>query len=140
MFDGDHSPRAKRQQRARQTAGTGANLDDGGIFERARRARDPRGKIEVQKEVLTERFASRQRVLANDIAERRKVVDGAHCGFVAVIRAARRNAAIRLAGLARPVPAMSKAVPWSGEVRTNGNPSVTLTASSNAIVLMGIRA
>ena len=34
---------------------------------------------------------------------------------------------MRLAGSARPVPAMSKAVPWSGEVRTKGRPSVTLT-------------
>ena len=43
-------------------------------------------------------------------------------GFVAAIRAASRKAAIRLDGLALPVPAMSKAVPWSGEVRMNGNP------------------
>jgi len=35
---------------------------------------------------------------------------------------------MRLDGLALPVPAMSNAVPWSGEVRTNGRPSVTLTA------------
>ncbi len=38
-----------------------------------------------------------------------------------------RSAAIRLAGSARPVPAMSSAVPWSGEVRTKGRPRVTLT-------------
>jgi hypothetical protein len=56
------------------------------------------------------------------------------------MRAASRKAAIRLDGLALPVPAMSKAVPWSGEVRMNGRPSVTLTASSNAIVLIGISA
>ena len=38
------------------------------------------------------------------------------------------------------VPAMLKAVPWSGEVRTNGSPSVALTPSSNASVLAGINA
>ena len=58
----------------------------------------------------------------------------------AASRAARRIAAIRLAGSARPLPAMSKAVPWSGEVRTNGRPSVTLTAWSKASVLIGISA
>ena len=47
-------------------------------------------------------------------------------------RAASRSAATRLVGSARPVPAMSKAVPWSGEVRTKGRPSVTLTAWSKA--------
>jgi hypothetical protein len=59
---------------------------------------------------------------------------------IAAIRAASRNAAIRLDGLARPVPAMSNAVPWSGDVRMNGRPSVTLTASSNARVFAGISA
>ena len=43
------------------------------------------------------------------------------------------------AGLATPLPAMSKAVPWSGEVRMNGRPSVTLTPASKASVLIGIR-
>src|SRR5450631_3035511 len=41
---------------------------------------------------------------------------------------ARRKEAIRLAGSAIPFPAISKAVPWSGEVRIKGRPNVTLTA------------
>ena len=45
--------------------------------------------------------------------------------------AASRSAAIRLLGSARPLPAMSNAVPWSGEVRTIGRPSVTFTPSPN---------
>ena len=110
-LDGDDAPRAQRQQRARQSAGTGADLDDGGIFERSRGARDPRGEIEVEQEILSERFAGRQSVLANDVAKRRQVVDRAHAGCAAAMRAASRNAAIRLDGLALPVPAMSKAVP-----------------------------
>ena len=44
------------------------------------------------------------------------------------MRSARCIAAKRLPGSARPVPARSRAVPWSTEVRTIGNPSVTLTA------------
>ena len=103
--------------------------------QRARGARDPRGEVEVEQEILSERFAGRQGVLANDLAERRKVVDRAHAGCAAAMRAASRSAAIRLDGLARPLPAMSKAVPWSGEVRMNGSPSVTLTASSKAMRL-----
>ena len=102
---------AERQQRARQPAGTGTDFDNRRIFERARGARDPRGEVEVQQEILTKRFSSREGMLANDLAKRRKVIDRAHAGCAAAMRAARRNAAIRLDGLARPVPAMSKAVP-----------------------------
>ena len=80
-------------------------------FERARGARDPRGEVEVEQEILAERFAGRQGVFANDVAQRRQVVDRAHAGLVAAMRAASRNAATRLDGLALPVPAMSKAVP-----------------------------
>ena len=41
--------------------------------------------------------------------------------------AARSIAAIRLVGSALPVPAMLNAVPWSGEVRMIGRPSVVFT-------------
>jgi 4-hydroxythreonine-4-phosphate dehydrogenase len=51
-----------------------------------------------------------------------------------------RSAAIRLAALALPVPAMSSAVPWSGEVRTKGRLSVTFTPRSKSMVLSGISA
>ena len=50
-----------------------------------------------------------------------------------------RTAAAKLAGSARPVPAMSNAVPWSGLVRTNGRPSVTLTPCSTPRYFTGIR-
>ena len=103
--------------------------------ERAGRARDARREIEVEQEVLAERLARRQLVAPDHLAQRRQVVDRAHRGATAAPvvcgaanRAARRSAAIRLVGSARPVPAMSNAVPWSGEVRTSGRPSVTLTA------------
>ena len=102
-LDRDDAFGAQREQRARQSAGTGADLDDGGVFQRPRGARDARGEVEVEQKILSERFARRQRVLLDDVAQRRKVVDRAHAGCaVAAIRAARRNAAIRLDGLARP--------------------------------------
>ena len=41
---------------------------------------------------------------------------------VRCMASARRSASIRLRGLALPVPASAKAVPWSGEVRTKGKP------------------
>ncbi len=56
------------------------------------------------------------------------------------ISSAIRSAAIRLDGSAMPCPAMSNAVPWSGEVRTIGRPSVTLTPLAMSSVLSGISA
>ena len=47
------------------------------------------------------------------------------CG--ACICRAHSIAACKLPDMARPVPAKSKAVPWSTEVRMNGNPSVMFT-------------
>ena len=108
---GDDAPRAQCQQGTRQPAGTGADLDNRRILQRSRGARDSRREVEVKQEILTERLACRQRMLTNDLAKRRKVVDRAHAGCAAAMRAASRNAAIRLDGSARPEPAISKAVP-----------------------------
>ena len=38
---------------------------------------------------------------------------------------------------ATPLPAISKAVPWSTEARTKGNPRLTLTLSSKPCTLIG---
>src|SRR5690606_823722 len=48
------------------------------------------------------------------------------------------SAAIMLEGSARPVPAMSSAVPWSGEVRTKGSPRVTLTPRPKDATLIAV--
>src|SRR5262249_10579098 len=116
MLDGDDMRRTQREQRAGQPAGSGPDLDHGRTLKRARGASDARSEVEVEQEILTKRFPSGQRMLANDFAQRRQVVDRAHCApglgaFCLARRAASRKAAIRLAGLARPLPAMSKAVP-----------------------------
>jgi len=104
-------PRAQRQQGTRQPARTWTDLDDRCIFKRTRGACDPRGQIEVEQKVLAERFARRQGMLADYLAERREIIDRAHAGRVAAMRAASRNAAIKLDGFAFPLPAMSNAVP-----------------------------
>ena len=43
-----------------------------------------------------------------------------------------------LDGSAIPCPAMSSAVPWSGEVRGNGRPRVTFTAVPNDATLIAV--
>src|SRR5947207_2001407 len=77
-LDRDHAVCAKCQQSARQSAGTGTNLDHGRILQRTGGASDPRREVEVEKEILTERFACRKRMFADDVAQRRQVVDRAH--------------------------------------------------------------
>ena len=115
--------RARGRSRSRSTPSSGPAA-------RAMR----RGQIEVEQEILAERFlgatgrgGGSPRAAA---AGRRSALMPAGAGAAASSRrAAPRacSAAIRLDGSAVPVPAMSKAVPWSGEVRTKGRPSVTLT-------------
>ena len=56
----DHVARSHGQQGARQSPRTGTDLDHGGIFQRARGTRDTGGEIEIQKEILPERFAGRK--------------------------------------------------------------------------------
>ncbi len=57
--------------------------------------------------------------------------------FVAM-KTANFMASIMLAGSADPVPAMSNAVPWSGDVRTTGNPSDTFTPLPAASIFSGM--
>ena len=52
---------------------------------------------------------------------------------------ASRTASMKLCGFARFFPAISKAVPWSGEVRAKGSPRLTFTPLSKAASLNGIR-
>src|SRR5260221_13091511 len=101
----DDPPRPQRQQRARQSAGTGADLDDHGIFERARGARDPRGEVEVQQKILAKRFASRQGMLANDLAKRREGGARRHASRAPAMRAASLSAAHMHYGSGLPITA-----------------------------------
>ena len=54
------------------------------------------------------------------------------------ICAASRIASTRLSSFATPCQAMSNAVPWSTDVRTMGNPRVTVTLRSKPWVLIGM--
>ena len=96
------------EERARQAARPGADFDDDDAFQRAGGARDAAGQVEVEEEILAERLFRVEAVRGDDLAQRRQAVRGEAHG---ARRAASRSAAIRLVGLASPLPAMSKAVP-----------------------------
>src|SRR5215472_7785367 len=122
-FNGNDSRGAERQQRAREPAGARTDFDHRDCFQRSCCARDPPGKIEIEQEILAERFSRAQSIAANNLAQRRQFIEWLFHGAVfgtaasavatvdAASRAASRSAAIRLVGSALPVPAISKAVP-----------------------------
>ena len=123
------NPCAFAQQRAGQAARTGADLDHGsarqvGLAGIAGGPGNPAGQVGVEQEMLAQVPAGREAVPADDIAQRRQVGKGRRFRHVAqplagtgagarrcAMAAAICSAAIRLDGLARPVPAMSSAVP-----------------------------
>ena len=107
-FDRDHLFGALRKERARKPSRARPDLDDRYARERTGGAGDPPGQVEIEKEVLTERFSGIQSVRGDDLAQRRQSVRRQRHG---ASRAASLSAAIRLDGLARPRPAMSNAVP-----------------------------
>ena len=140
LLDGHHLACAIGEQRPGQATGAGADLDHGAGRKISGGAGNARGQVEVEQEILAERLLRVEAVRTDHLAQGRQAVDLAHSRFSGSARtAAMRNAAARLCGLALPVPAISKAVPWSGEVRTKGRPRVTFTVSSKAMVLTGIR-
>ena len=55
-FDGDHMPCTLREQCAGEPARPRADLHDCDAFERAASPRDARGQVEIQEEILSERF------------------------------------------------------------------------------------
>jgi hypothetical protein len=151
-LDRDDPAGAAGEQCPCQTAGTGADLDYRRVVEPTCRPRNPTRQIEIEQEILTEALVSDNPVTRDDLAQRRQRGRGrvGRRGFARIpqpadarltaISAASRNAAIRLSARAIPRPAIAKAVPWSGEVRTNGNPSVIFTPPWKSIVLIGISA
>ena len=117
-LDRDHPPRACSEKRTGEPARPGTDLDGVHALERARRARDASGEVEIEKKILAKRLLGSETVSADHLAERRKIIDGAHARSATGREwdrdeslAASSRAAIRLVGSARPVPAMSKAVP-----------------------------
>ena len=102
----------RRAAAAHKAARARADFDHGSVFQRTGGAGDAARQVEVEQEVLAERFLGHEPMGANDLAQGRQVVDLAH-GWPALAprRAASLIAAIRLSGRAMPFPAMSKAVP-----------------------------
>ena len=117
-LDRDHPARAGCEQRTGEPARPRTDLHDVDAREGTRRAGDAGGEVEVEKKILAERLLGSETVSAYHLAERRKIIDGAHARSATGREwdrdeslAASSRAAIRLVGSARPVPAMSKAVP-----------------------------
>ena len=117
-LDRDHPARARCEQRTGEPARPRTDLHDVDARERTRRAGDASSEVEVEKKILAERLLGSETVSAYHLAERRKIIDGAHARSATGREwdrdeslAASSRAAIRLVGSARPVPAMSKAVP-----------------------------
>ena len=119
-LDRDDAGGAERQQRAGEPARPGPTSKTvtpaSGPAARAMRAVE----IEIEQKILSERFSRNEAVAANDLAQRRQAVvwrarSRRRQRSAGLPRPARRDAsrsaATRLAGSARPVPAMSKAVP-----------------------------
>src|SRR5262249_13160814 len=108
---------ALQQQGAREAARARPDLDDGALVERLGSARDAPRQVEVEQEVLAEPLAGIEAVTGDGLAQRRQRRHArSHLIHAQVLRrramsSAMAIAAIRLAGSARPVPAMSRAVP-----------------------------
>ena len=74
------------EQRAGEPAGPGTDLDHVDAVQRAGRARDASGEVEIEKEVLAERLLGSEAVSPDHLAQRRKVIDGTHEGVYARLR------------------------------------------------------
>ncbi|MNZ93136.1 hypothetical protein D3C78_1121930 [compost metagenome] len=77
-FDGDDLFRPERENGAGEAAGTGTDLDHRHAVERSCRSGNLLGEVEVEQEVLTERFLRVEPVALDDIAQWWQSVDGRH--------------------------------------------------------------
>ena len=109
FLDRQHVPRTLGQQPTGEATGAGADFQHVAIGHIPRLPCDLGREVQVQQEVLAERFPRGQFVCVDHLAQRRKVVDCTHV-FWPICHAS-LIASIMLVGLARPWPAMSKAVP-----------------------------
>ena len=88
------------------------NLGEVKVGKAASRPGNPIGEIEIKQKVLPKRFSRRNAVAANNLAQRGEAIGGRHIALslIAISRASFR-AAIKLAGRAFPLAAISNAVP-----------------------------
>ena len=101
----------------RRIARAAAPLDDGTGVERCRGPRDAARQVQVEQEMLPEALAGIEAVGSDGLAQRRQCGDrrdhrlGGQLPRRRAMSSAMASAATRLDGSARPVPAMSSAVP-----------------------------
>ena len=122
-LDYDDPASAAAKQCPRQTAWSGADLNDRRLVEPPCCPRNPTRQIEVEQEILPETLLRGDPVPRDNFAQRRQRGRGrvGRSGFaripqpadarLAAISPASRNAAIRLSARATPRPAIAKAVP-----------------------------
>ena len=122
-LDRDNAACPRCKQGPRQTTRAGPDLDDRGVIEPTRRARDPTRQVEIEQKILTEALIRGDRMSRDNLAQRRQQdrrgIGGRNpAGRVqptairrAAMSAASRSAAIRLSARAMPRPAIAKAVP-----------------------------
>src|SRR5262249_48837882 len=77
-LDRDHLARACSEKRTSEPAPPGTDPDDVHALERTCRARDASGEVEIEEKILAKRLLGSETVSADDLAERRKIIDGAH--------------------------------------------------------------
>src|SRR5262249_23618743 len=77
-FDRDHPAPARAEKRTGEAGAPGPGA--GGVHppRRTRRARDASGEVEIEKKILAERLLGSETVSADHLAERRKIIEGAH--------------------------------------------------------------
>ena len=77
-FNGNDAARTERKECACESAGAGAYLNDGDVLEWLGCAGDACGEIEVEKEILAKGFLGREAMAADDLAQRRQIIDLRH--------------------------------------------------------------
>src|SRR5262249_59459074 len=77
-FARDRPACACGEKRTGEPARPGTDRDGVHALERTRRARDASGEVEIEKKILAERLLGSETVSADHLAERRKIIDGAH--------------------------------------------------------------
>lgn len=130
-------PRAGLKKRLGESARARTDLDDMVRGARFRQTGDLPGDVQVEKKMLAQTLVRLEAMGGEAIRN----PDGkGQCDRRRAISPAMRRAAMKLSARARPLPAMSKAVPWSGEVRTTGRPRVRFTPPQKSSILIGMRA
>src|SRR5262249_35360829 len=77
-LDCDHLARACSEKRTGEPARPGTDLNDIHALERICSARDASGEVEIEEKILAEQLLGSETVSADDLAERRKIIDGVH--------------------------------------------------------------